>query len=286
MGGEAVSPEWRYNLPESGLMPSYGKFEWFTRMGERHSRGSELSWQSYGIALPLSDPRQTGWGDTMVNIQFDAKATIFNTGGSLWLNKDVLYNFALPITFIHQEASGNRWTLGVAPEVASDAGAVEHGLDVVAYAFYTVKKSETFSYSLGVACSPRFAEYLLLPMVRFEWKPNELWNVSLKGYELKAMYQATERLSVGPFAAARGGIWAVETDAGDRIFRARSLVVGAAAEYDFSQPGQTKRIITAAVGSTVATSAEFMKRNADKDTISNQHYRPALYFSLGVDFRF
>lgn len=285
--GDVLSSDWQYNLPESGLMPSYGKFEWFNRMGERHGRGSELSLQSYAITLPLSDPRRTGWENTMLNVQFDAKVTVANTGGGLTLKHDVLYNFTLPVTFIRKEASGNSWTYGVAPELASDAGAVERGFDVAAFAYYTVKKSETFSYSLGLACSPRFAEYFIVPMVRFEWKPDENWNISLKGYELKAMRRVSERLWMGPFLSARGGVWAVETEErGDRIFRVRSLVLGGVLEYDFSSPGQTKRIITASVGSTLTTNAQFMERNARKDAYANHHYRPALHFSLGVDFRF
>lgn len=282
---QQVMNAWRYGLPDTGVLPSYGRFEWFTRMGERHG-GSELSLQSYALTLPLADPRKTGWGKTMINVQFDAKVTIANTGGTLDLHNDVLYNFALPITFITPMDNGNRWTYGLAPEVASDCEAVGKGLDVAAYAFYTIKHSETFSYSLGLAMSPRFAEYLVVPMVRFEWTPCEEWTIKLKGYQLEAMYNATDRLSFGPFVAARGGIWAVETDRGDRIFRVRSLVVGGTVEYDFSQPGQTKRIITASVGSTVTTNAQFLERNARKDSFGNHHYRPALYVSAGVDFRF
>lgn len=277
---------WRYGLPDSGVTPSYARFEWFTRMGERHRGGSELSMQSYALCVPFSDPRKTGWGKTMLNMQFDAKVSVINTGGTLDLHNDVFYNFALPITFITPVENGNRWTYGLAPELAADCEATAKGFDVAAYAFYTVKHSDTFSYSLGLASSPRFAEFFVLPMVRFEWQPCEDWLVKLNGYQLEAMYRATERLSFGPFVAARGGVWAVETDRGDRIFRVRSLVVGGSFEYDFSQPGRTKRIITASVGSTVTTNAQFLERNAHKDAYSSHHYRPALYVSAGVDFRF
>ena len=276
---------WRYGLPDTGILPSYAQVEWYSRMGERHG-GSELSMQSYSLIVPLSDPRKTGWEKTMLNLQFNAKLTCVNTGGTLDLRNDELYNFALPITFIRPVANGNCWTYGVAPEIAADCKAVDKGIDLAAYAFYTVKHSKTFSYSLGLAMSPRFAEYLVLPMLRFEWEPCEDWVVKMSGYELAAMYQATERLSFGPFVAARGGVWAVDTDRGDRIFRVRSLVVGGMFEYDFSRPGQTKRIITASVGSTVTTNAQFLERNARKDSFGNHHYKPAFYVSAGVDFRF
>jgi len=285
-GQESMPVGWHYGMPDTGLLPSYGRVEWFTRMGERHGGNSELSLQSYGITVPFLDPRKTGWGDTMINLQFDAKITILNTGGTLDLANDEVYNFALPITFITQMPNGRLWTYGLAPEIAADCDAAEKGFDLVAYAFYTVKQSEKFSYSLGLAASPRFAEYGVLPMVRFAWRPNADWTVSLKGYQLQAMYHATERLSFGPFLASRGGIWSVGTERGDRIFRVRSLVAGAMFEYDFSQPGQTKRIITAAIGSTLTTNAQFLERNGRKDAYENHHYKPALYVSAGVDFRF
>ncbi len=285
-GQETTQVAWHYGMPDTGLLPSYGRFEWFTRMGERHGGNSELSMQSYGISVPFLDPRKTGWGETMVNLQFDAKVTILNTGGSLDLANEEMYNFALPITFITPMPNGRRWTYGLAPEVASDSDAAEKGFDLAAYAFYTVKQSEHFTYSLGLAASPRFAEYGVLPMMRFEWTPNDRWTVSLAGYQLQALYHATDRLSFGPFLASRGGIWSVGTERGDRIFRVRSLVAGAMFEYDFSRPGQTKRIITAAVGSTLTTNAQFLERNGRKDAYDNHHYKPALYISAGVDFRF
>ncbi len=280
-----VMREWQYNLPETGLMPSYGKFEWFARMGERHG-GSDLSMHSYALTLPLSDPRRTGWGRTMVNVQFDFKLTAAETGGTLALEHDLLYNIALPITFITKEQGGNTWTYGLAPELATDCHAVGKGMDLAAYVFYSIKKSETFSYSLGLAASPRFAEFYVVPMLNFEWKPSDVWTIRMKGYKLEALYHATERLSFGPFIASRGGVWSVETERGDRIFRVRSLVLGANLEYDFSSPGQTRRIITAAVGSTLTTNAQFLERNADKDAFESHHYKPGLYVSLGVDFRF
>ena len=277
---------WHYGLPDTGILPSYGKFEWFTRMGERHGRGSELSLESYALTLPFSDPRRTGWGNTMVNVQFDSKITVANTGGSLDLAHSTLYNFALPVIFITTEPNGNYWTYGVAPELASDCDAVRTGMDLTGFVMYTIKYSESFTYSVGLATSPRFAEYFAVPVVNFTWKPSQDWTVRLKGYQLEAMYQATDRLAIGPFVASRGGIWAVNTERGDRIFRVRSLVVGAGMEYDFSEPGQTKRIITAAVGSTLTTNAQFLERNAGKDAWESHHYRPALYVSFGVDFRF
>jgi hypothetical protein len=283
--GVESADSWSFGMPDTGLLPSFAKAEFFSQMKERHGDASDLSMQSYGIMVPFLDPRKTGSGDTHINFQLDAKVTVINAGGSLRLRNENMYNLALPMTFITSMPSGNTWTYGVAPELASDSKAMEKGLDLTAYAFYSVKASDTFSYSLGLALSPRFVEYTVLPIVRFDWKPCELWTVSLKDYDLKAMYQASERLVVGPFLSARGGIWAVDTDRGARFLRIRSLVLGAAVEYDFSRPGQTKRVLSAAIGSTLATHAQFCERGS-MDGYENHHYKPGFYASAEVDFRF
>ena len=285
LAGVESEDGWHFGMPDTGLMPSFAKAEFFSQMKERHGDASDLSMQSYGIMVPFLDPRKSGNVDTYINFQLDAKVTVVNAGGSFRLQNDTLYNLAMPLTFITSMPGGNSWTYGVSPELASDSDAACKGLDLTAYAFYSVKASDAFSYSLGLALSPRFIEYWVLPIVRFDWKPCEQWTVSLKGYELKAMYQATERLAVGPFLSARGGIWAVDTERGERFLRIRSLVLGAAFDYDFSSPGQTKRLFSAAIGSTLATHAQFCERGS-MDGYENHHYTPGFYVSAEVDFRF
>ena len=275
----------QYDLPETGLAPSYGEASFISRMRQRHG-GSDLSMQSYALTLPLSDPRKTHWNKVYINAQLDTKITVFNAGGNLTLNNEVMYNVALPMSFITPMAHGNKLIVGVAPELATDGDAIEHGIDLAGYAMYTVKKSDTFSYTIGVGISPRFAEYFAVPFFGFEWKPNRDWSIAMSGYKLSAMYQFNDRLAAGPFAMSTGGIWSVETPSGDEFFRMRALVVGLTAEYNFAAQGQTKRIITASIGSNVATRADFLKRNAGKDHVETHHYKPALYVSVGVDFRF
>ena len=275
----------QYDLPDSGLAPSFGEASFISRMRERHG-GSSLSMQSYALTIPLSDPRKTRWNDISINAQLDTKITFFSAGGNLTLNSETMYNVALPVSFIKPMPNGNKLIVGIAPEIATDGDAMEHGLDLAGYAMYTVKKSDTFSYTIGVGISPRFAEYFAVPFFGFEWKPAYDWTIALSGYKLTAMYRINDRLSAGPFAMTSGGIWAVETPRGDEIFRMRALVMGLTAEYNFAEPGQTKRIITASIGSNVATRADFLKRNAGKDHTETHHYKPALYVSVGVDFRF
>ena len=274
-----------YSLPDTGIAPSFVEVTYISRMRQRHG-GSDMSLQRFDVTLPLSDPRKTSWNNFYINAQLDINFTNINAGGTLHLKHETMYNVALPVSFIYQRANGNTLTFGVAPELATDGDAIGKGTDLAAYAMYTIKYNDTFKYTIGAAISPRFAVNGLVPFFGFEWTPNTQWTVQMKGYKMTALYHVNDKLSVGPFVAGEGGIWAVDTPRGDEFFRVRSLIMGLTAEYDFSEPGETKRIMTFSLGTNVATHAEFLKRNADKDSVESHHYKPALYVSAGVDFRF
>ena len=173
----------QYNLPDSGLAPSFAEATFLTHMHERHG-GSGLSMQSYALTIPLSDPRKTHWNNISINAQLDTKITVFNADGNLTLNNEVMYNVALPISFIQTMPNGNRLIVGIAPELATDGEAISHGADLAAYAMYTVRKNEVFSYTFGIGISPRFAECFAVPFFGFEWQPTQDWTVSLQGYKL------------------------------------------------------------------------------------------------------
>lgn len=281
----AHGAEWKYHLPESGIAPSYISATILSSMGERHG-GSELGMQTYEITLPLSDPRQTSYADWAINAQLDMRFTHIDASGSLSLEHEKMYSASLPVTFLRNYPSGNRLSMTLAPALASDFGGTNRYADVVGGSTYTIRYSPTFSYTLGMGVSPRFASYAVVPMIGFSWQAHEDWDISLRFYRLCAMYKVNDTVSVGPFLGGYNHSWMVNTSQGDRIFRFRSLVAGVTAEYDFSRPGQTKRIITASIGSTLASSAQFCRRNAKKDAVETHHYKPGLFFALGVDFRF
>lgn len=283
--GICQAGNFEYGLPDSGVCPSFGEFTYYSRLRQRHG-GSDVSMRSYALTLPLADPRKTSWYGYRINAQLDTKITGFTTGGTLDLKDDTMYNVALPVTFIQQRNNGNTLTFGAAPEIATDGNAVNHGLDLAAYGFYTIKVNDTFKYTVGAAASPRFAVNGIVPVFGFEWQASNRWTLAMKNYKLSAMYHVNNRLDIGAFACGDGGIWAVETARGDEHLRVRSLIVGLAAQYDFSRPGQSKRIFNIAIGTNVATHVEFTKRNADKDSTESHHYKPGLYISAGVDFRF
>lgn len=277
---------WTLRLPETALVPSYAKATFLSRMHERHG-GSHLGMQDYTVNLPFVDARHSHIGPWWYNVQANVTATIMDVGGTLDLRRDSLFEFGMPITAVRPLNGGrDKLMLTLMPRYAGDDVSSAHAWDLAFVADYFIKHSETFSYSVGLAASPRFAQYGVVPYFSFNWQATPDWLVRLRGYQLSALYRVTDRLSIGPALSNQGGTWMVSTPEGQRILRVRSLMAAVMAEYDFAPVGKPKRVITAALGSTLATSAQFCDRTARKHAISNYHYKPGIAASLEVDFRF
>ncbi len=285
-GARDVVPAWSWGLPETGLMPSAFSFDFASSMRERHSGDSHFGMQSVNLCIPLSDPRRSSLYGWAFNAEFASTVSFVDAEGTLELESDTLYKFTLPLSFIRSLPSGNRLVVAAAPTVASDLECGARSVDLGLFAAWTRKVNLRFSYTLGMAAYPRFARYYAVPVFGFEWRPTDDWTIALKGYRLSAMKAVTERFSAGVFTAVRGGVWTVETERGARMLNVQSLVAGVAAEYDFSEAGQRKRIITVSLGSTLATSVRFHEYGGDREADEAHHYRPGLYASVGVDFRF
>lgn len=282
---QAFYSDWHHKLPETGLMPSFASFEMTSTMGERHG-GSTLSWQKYGLCIPLADPRQSGGADWMFNASVNADVTFMDANGAFDLRRNELYNITLPLAAIVPRQNGDMFVAVVAPALASDFVHGAHSFHLNCLLSYSVKHSETLSYSVGIGHSPDATIYGLMPVFSFNWQMTPDWSVQMSGFRFAVMRKMNEQLSLGLFADGVGGSWAVNTEYGTRMLRVRSLVLGTTAEYDFSKPGETKRIITLSVGSTVATSAQLCRYNSDLDREVGHHYHPGLFVSGAVDFRF
>lgn len=275
------------HMPDSGLLPSYARVTSLSRMHERHDGGTYMGLQEYAVNVPITDPRRSRVGSWHYNVQGNATLTLMDAGGGLDLRRDELLMIALPITLIKPLEHGGKFMFTIMPRYAGDAAQPAYAWDMLLMADYHVKRSETLSYSIGLVCSPRFAEYVLLPYLSLRWQVTPKWLIRLTGEQLAALYAVTERLQIGPALSHRGGVWMVDRPADSpKIFRVRSLVASLLMEYDFTSPGQTKRIMTAEVGATLASTAQFCRRSAGRDALESHHYKPGLALSVSVDFRF
>ncbi len=285
-GAQESTPAWSYTLPETGLMPSAFSYHYVSSMRERHGGDSHFGMQNVRLSIPLSDPYRSSVRGWAVNAELGTSISFVDAEGTLNLESDTLYKLTLPVSFIRRIQAGDYFVVSAVPTISSDLVSAARCFDLGLFGIYTHRVNETFSFTAGVAAYPRFARYYVIPFIGFEWKPTEDWTVTLKNFRLSAMRAVNPRLSVGPFLASEGGVWAVETERGARMLSVQSLVAGVRGEYDFSRDGERKRLITAALGSTLATSVRFHEYRGDRDADEAHHYRPGFYASFGVDFRF
>ncbi len=282
---QALSHDWRHELPESGVLPSYFNVEYVSRMSERGG-GSSISWQQYSMSFPLADPRRSGGENWMFGASFNADVTMLDKSGALHVQNNDLYHVSLPVSVFVPRSNGNMLVFAVSPAFNSDFDQREHSFHLNMQATCAIKKSEHFSYSVGLSYAPYAADWNVLPVFAFDWQVDDDWKVSLSGFSLRAMRDLGRGLSAGLFVQGEGGAWAVSTPGGTRLLRVRSLVAGFSAEYDFSNKGESKRIVALSIGSTLATAVDVCKYNSDRDREESHHYQPGLYVSAGVDFRF
>lgn len=282
---QEMSGNWRHEMPESGILPSFVSFEYVSRMRERHG-GSSLSWQQYSLCVPLADPRQSGGDKWMFNASLNADVTVVDDSGTFALKNTNLYHLSLPLSAIISCNSGNTMIVSVSPTLDSDFAQSAHSFHMNLMTCYRVQRSESFSYGVGLGYAPYAGAWSVMPIVTFDWQMTPEWTLSLSGYSLRAMRDMGQGLSLGAFVQGDGGSWAVKTPQGTRLLRIRSLVAGLTAEYDFSREGQTKRIVSLSVGSTLATAADICEFNSDQDRLEAHHYKPGLYVSASLDYRF
>lgn len=276
----------QYHLPDTGLMPSAVSYSFLAPAGERHHGDDSLGLQTVEMTIPFADPRRSNIGDWYINACLDMELDHLSGAHCLRQDEQNLYTFTLPISFIHPQENGHRLILTAAPHLATDFNGSSRSFGMGGYAVYRFYNTETLEASAGLVCMPNETYWWFVPVAAFDWRPSPDWCVSLKGFRLQAMRDMGKGLSVGAFARGIGGSWAVHGEDGTHLLRVRSLAAGARAEWDFSQAGQTKRILFADAGMSFFTMAEKMRFSDKRHSTEIRHYHPAPYVSFGADFRF
>lgn len=274
--------EW--HRPDAWPCPSEAKVSFITSMGNRDG-GAELGIQQYSLSIQMADPRKSAFGDWRLGAALEMEYTFLDTNDPLMRKHESLLDVSFPLVAIRQFNDDRSLMLGVSPNLSGDLDSDLHSLDFAAMAVYNVKLSETFSYSYGLAFSPRFSEYYVIPVFGFNWQMAPRWELSLKGTELTAYYEIDDKLKAGPFVSAEGNNWVVENPAGARIFRVESLVAGLTAEYAFDAGDGGRNVLKVSVGSSILTRASYSNRG-NHDTVTDRHYDPGFFFSVGYDYRF
>ncbi len=283
--GSAQEELWTLRTPDTGMLPSYARVVYVSRMGERHG-GSHLGMQEYSANIPLADGRKSHIGKWYYNVQANVGVSVMDVGGRLDLRRDELYDFSVPVSIVRPLEEGKRAMLTLMPRYAGDNVSSARAWDLGVSAEYDSKVSDTFAYGLGLAASPRFSEQVVIPYFLFRWMPSPEWLIRMRGGQLAALYKVRDNLHVGPALCYESGTWMVASPRGQRVFRVRTLAFAGVMEYNFSRPNSPKKMLNLAAGMSLATTAAFCQRSIGRDTIKMYHYKPGAFLSAELDFRF
>lgn len=278
--------DWRYGLPDSGLVPDSFSYELISRADARDGE-SAFGMQQFGLSVPLSDPRKTGYKKWSLAFEFDAAITEVNTAGTITLDEETLYALNLPVALVRAYESGNRLTMALVPSLASDMGHTAGAFTLGALANYRIQHSETLSYSFGLAYSQRYDRNGIFPVLGFDWKINNDWTLSLSGLDLALEYQFTDQFKMGPFIGVSGNSWTIHTEDGQKWLRTQSVMLGLKGTYALpTEDGKAKNVIDFAVGSTIFSRVKIEEHNWSQNEQLKEYYEPSLYVSCGFNLKF
>ncbi len=279
-----ATDDWDYNLPPTGLMPSYINYKTQLSSDARHGNSS-FGMQQANLNIPLSDPRQTHIKDWRLALSLDMEYTHIDSNEELTLRHDNLYRFLLPISLLSFSDERNI-IISVLPSLSSDFETMNRSASIGGLFAYTLKPTENFSYTLGVGYFPRGVIFGITPLVNFSWEFAPEWELNLNRTTLSLEHQVSERNRIALFAEYIGEAWTIHSEDAMHWLSISSAVVGAQWEYNFAPEGAPKQVLRARVGVPLYTTVEIQERNYDQDTQRGRTYKPSVSFSLGLDFRF
>ncbi len=281
----ADDADWRYGLPDTGLTPSFFEYQALTNADERNG-GSSYGMQKFGMSVPLSDPRKSGYQRWLFSAELDANLSELNTGGRIELSEETMYALSVPLALVRYYESGNRMTLAVVPSLASDMGHTSGAFTMGGMAYYKVKYHESFSYSYGAAYSQRYDRWGFIPLVGFDWQITPEWNFSLSKMDLSLQYKVNDNFEFGPYMGTVSDSWTIHSDKQAYWLRTFAVVAGVKGQYNVASEGQSKKVIDFAVGATIFSRVKIEEHTWNQDEVLNECYEPALYVRLGFDMRF
>ncbi len=275
---------WRYGLPPTLIMPSYIRYSTLIPSDARHD-DSRFGMQQVEMEIPLSDPRQSGYGNWLFLASMSISYTHIDSSEQLTLNNDSLWRFYAPIgTMLRREKDS--FIILVSPSLASDFETLDGSFSMGALFLYTRNHSKEFSYSVGGGYFPNSFLFGFVPFVNFSWDFAPQWTLDMERTTLNLKYNLSEKQTLSAFMRYDAESWTIHTDRGSRFFSVSSLMAGLRWEYNIAPPKVPKRLIRIELGMPLYTDVDIEYRHGDRDSEIDSRYKPTLFLSLGLDMRF
>ena len=260
------------------LVPSYRAGVFFNGASDL-DKGGEFSYEQLSMRGPLNRPIAVApETNFFASLEYSATWLDFRGVGLAPLEDGQLHTLTVPLSILHRsEASPWSWLVRVDPGISSDFDDVNgHDLRLGARAGIGYRFSKTFSANTGVGLTEAFGDYMVVPLVGFDWTPAPDWFVSLSGPRLSAAYQLGDDWILRSAVYLAGGVWNVDVQGESRELTLRSIHAGVGAERRLSG----KLWLTAWTGMSFANKVDLS--TTESATQFESHADPAWFTYLGL----
>lgn len=259
-------------------VPSYRAGLFFNGAAEL-DKGGEYSYSRFTLRSPLTKPIAFG-ADLMFFASLDYDATLLEVDvpALVPLRDGDLHTLSIPLNILKRsEGSPWTWLVRVDPGLSTDFDDVNgHDIRIGARAGGGYTFSKTLTLTGGIGMSEAFGDYMVLPLVGFDWSPSDNLFISLAGTRLSASYQPSEDWILRTAVYLSGGVWNVQVDDASRELTMRSLHAGVGIDRRLAD----KLWLTAWTGYSFANKIDVS--TTESFTVYESHADPAWFAYLGL----
>ncbi len=238
------------------------------------------------MTVPFVNPRRAAWWGWHLDVKGTARLTWLDCEGRNLLDEDNLYTIGMQATVARKLGNVTQLQLGFTPQLSTDFDVMSHhNFYVGGYVAFSVKASERFRYTVGIAYMPDYYRSLVLPVLSLQWRYNPAWELRVEGARVSAICVAHERFHWGPFFQWNTGVWTVHRDRRTQQFRVTNCILGIGATYDVKLASGSTLSFLGDVGGTFNN--VFRIRDASGEhTLEKYRAHPGFYGRLGFRFAF
>jgi len=260
------------------IVPSYRTGIYFNAEADLDEGGS-FSYSQFTLRAPLNKPIALGPDlNFFASLNYDLTLLDADVPALVPLEDADLHTLTIPLSILKRsEGSPWSWLVRVDPGISTDFNRF-NGHDIRfgarAGAGYTFSKNLTLTAGLGT--SEAYGDFLVLPLVGFDWSVSDSVFVSLSGTRLSAAYQPSDDWILRSAVYLSGGVWNVQVEDDSRDLTLRSIHAGVGVERRLAE----KLWLTAWTGYSFANKIDVSTNNSG--TVYDSHADPAWFTYLGL----
>jgi hypothetical protein len=260
------------------IVPSYRAGMYYNAETDL-DQGGTYSYSQFTLRTPLTKAIALGQDvNFFASLNYDMTLLDVDVPALVPLQDADLHTLSIPLSILKRsEGSPWTWLARVDPGISTDFDSFNgHDVRLGARAGAGYTFSKNFTLTAGVGTSEAYGDYLVLPLVGFDWSVNDRLFVSLSGTRLSAAYQPSDDWIVRSAVYLSGGVWNVQVEDDSRELTLRSMHAGVGVDRRLAD----KLWLTAWTGYSFANKIDVSTNNSG--TVYESHADPAWFAYLGL----